>query len=121
MIDEPLTFNSRITEMFFQFSLFLPIYNKQERLAIRSMTGQDMAEFIPQYFLDVAIACESNPETFKMYAKWIRDALNYVLGNTDVSPPLTNFSPEKYTALKNLIISNRRILLKKAQTEARKK
>lgn len=120
VIDEKLTFDSRITEMFFQFSLFLPIYNKQERIAIRSMTGQDMAEFIPQYFMDVAIACTKDVKLFEVYARWIRDAITYALHESDESPPLGNFSSEKYQALKNLVISNRRMLLKKAQKESRK-
>jgi len=117
--DEPLTFESRITEMFFNFSLFLPIYNKQERIAIRSMTGQDMAEFIPQYFMDVAIACNKDKEKFEIYARWIRDAITYMLYETDTLPPLTNFSEEKYIALKNLVISNRIRILKKAKKESK--
>lgn len=120
IIDEDLFFKDRITEVFFMFSLILPIYNKEERLAIRGITGQDMAEFIPQYFLDVAIACNKDKEQFEIYARWIRDAITYALGESDELPKMGNFSKDNYQKLKNLVISNRRRLLKKVQKEKRK-
>jgi len=120
IIEEDLFFKDRITEAFFMFSLILPIYNKEERLAIRGITGQDMAEFIPQYFLDVAIACNKDKEKFEVYARWIRDAITYALGESDDLPKMGNFSAENYQRLKNLVISNRRRLLKQIQKEKRK-
>lgn len=120
IIDEDLFFKDRITEVFFMFSLILPIYNKEERVAIRGITGYDMAEFIPQYFLDVAIACNKDKDKFQVYARWIRDAITYALGESNDLPKMGNFSPENYQRLKNLVISSRRTLLKKVQKEARK-
>lgn len=115
--DEDLKFPSRISEMFFMFAMIIPVYNKHQRITVRSITGHDMAELIPQYLLDVAAACETEPEKFKTYAIWIRDALNYVLEETDTMPMMENFSTEKYNALKNQIICQRKKLLKQMKQE----
>lgn len=73
----------RIDRCFTDFSLILPVYSEEQRRIVRMTLKEDVAILIPAWFRDLAIVCKLHRKEFLDYAIFIRDSLDYILGDTD--------------------------------------
>ena len=73
----------RIDRCFTDFSLILPVYSEEQRRIVRMTLKEDVAVLIPAWFRDLAVVCKLHRKEFLDYAIFIRDSLDYILGDTD--------------------------------------
>lgn len=106
----------RIERCFTDFSLILPVYSEEQRRIIRMTLKEDVAILIPAWFRDLAVICKLHREEFLEYAIYIRDSLDYILGDTDnYNEP--EFDAELREKLDKELEIFRIIALKKAKKE----
>lgn len=78
----------RISMVWLDFSLCLPIYDEETRRNIRMMMDIDTAELIPEWFFDLGTACKMYIPQFADYLKYIQEAIPFIFGTTNTRPPI---------------------------------
>ena len=80
----------RMLEMSVAVSYVLPIYKQEHRAAVKALTGMDLADYLPKLFSDFGRLALREPEKALGFVVWIKEACDYVIGEKDSYPEISN-------------------------------
>lgn len=109
---------NRISKVWIDFSLCLPIYDEETRRNIRMIMDLDTAKLIPEWFFDLGTACKMFMPQFAEYLDYISQAIPYIMGASNIRPPIDVDETLRDDILKDI---QRKVMIEELKARKRSK